>query len=305
MFKISIGIPAYNESENLTSLIKCLMSQVEEDFQIIEIIIVNDNSNDGTEKQISKIKDKIIKVVNNSQRLGQALSQNKILKRFKGDILVFLNADLFIKDNYFISKLISPFKMDKKIGLVSAKIIPLPANTFFEKIINYSQRFKASLYVKFNNSENIYLCCGRGRAFLRDFAKKISWPSINNEDAYSYLYCLTLNYKFVYQKNAEVYYRSPANYKDHHKQSCRFLKGSKALVAYFPKSLLKKEYNIPASELIKTSVEYLFKNPLLFISYFLIFSLVKLQASYSYQYSSRWDISKSSKRLNISDIKIS
>ena len=70
---VSIVIPAYNEYQNLTILIKEINFSIENEF-IYEIIVVDDNSSDKTQELINEKKFKNLKLLKNSKNLGQSYS---------------------------------------------------------------------------------------------------------------------------------------------------------------------------------------------------------------------------------------
>jgi len=267
---VTIGIPAYNEEANINKLFKSIIMQKKGDYFLKKIIIVLDACTDKTEEKVKELHDKRIRIIKNKNRIGQALSQNKILNESDTDILVLLNSDILL-DKRFIVELIKPFKKSKKMGIVSARAKAIPAKTFFERIINYSFEFKVSLFKNFNNSDNHYLCYGRARALSKDFIKKIKWPKIFSEDIYSYLKAKQLGFNFYYNSSAIFYYKSPDTFTDHIKQSVRFQKSIKELNQYFPISLIRRNYIIPKPLLAKYGLKFLIKNPILFLGYLLIF----------------------------------
>ena len=70
---VSIVIPAYNEYQNLTILIKEINFSIENEF-IYEIIVVDDNSSDKTQELSNEKKFKNLKLLKNSKNLGQSYS---------------------------------------------------------------------------------------------------------------------------------------------------------------------------------------------------------------------------------------
>lgn len=294
---ISIGIPAFNEDANIKQLLENLLEKNSNGFELKEIIVVSDSSTDNTVEKVLEVKDRRIKIIKNQIRLGQAKSQNKILKMFSGDVLVLLNADVLPTNRDLIKNIISPFYSDNKIGIVGGKVVPLPAQNFIESVLNFSVLIKQSVYEQVNNGDNAYLCHGRVRAFSKEFAKKFSWKEVVAEDAYSYLFCKRNNYKFYYQRSAQINYRSPQSLKDHLKQSTRFYENRRSLEKYFPKKLVGKSFFIPKYTLIKISLSLAIKNPLKAFAYIIILSLAKLQTKVYKNQNIKWESSISSKGL--------
>lgn len=293
---VSIGIPALNEEANIKALLNSILSQ-KGDFELKEIIIFSDCSTDNTVKFAKEINDARIKIIENNVRVGQAEGQNQIVKAVTGDYLILLNADVLLGDDTFIDKIIQPFLVNKKVGIVAPRIKPLQAETFFEKIINFSADLKQDMFISWNKGNNIYMCCGRARAFSKDCISHIVWPTSSSEDAYSYLVCLEKGFDFVYIDDAFVLYRSPENFNDHVKQSTRFMSGEKVMSKYFPESFVNDQYKIPFKITLKSAVKYFFKNPILFLLYFVVVVFCKIQSIFKKNTTSLWAVSASSKNL--------
>ena len=92
MIKVSIIVPVYNSEKYLEKCIKSLTHQTEKD---IEIILVNDGSNDNSEKIIKKYKDKRIKYISkNNEGIGK--TRNTGIKEAKGEYLMFIDSDDYV-----------------------------------------------------------------------------------------------------------------------------------------------------------------------------------------------------------------
>lgn len=114
--KISIIIPVFNEDKEILSCIKSLSGQSEKDF---EIIVVDDGSTDKTLEVLESLKPKVknLKVLRENHR-GAGAARNLGAKKAKGNILVFVDADMtFDKD--FIRNLVKPIETGVAIGTFS------------------------------------------------------------------------------------------------------------------------------------------------------------------------------------------
>lgn len=91
--KLSVIVPAYNEEENIGSLIDNVQSSLKIDF---ELVIVNDHSLDNTAKiVVNKINDfKNINLVENNLKPGFANALRTGFLNSKGDVVIPLMADL-------------------------------------------------------------------------------------------------------------------------------------------------------------------------------------------------------------------
>lgn len=98
MPKLSIVLPVYNVEKYLNESLNCLVGQT---FSDIEIICVNDCSDDNSAKILNDFADKNsrIKILNNEQNSGAGFSRNRGLEVAEGEYILFLDSDdIFEKD---------------------------------------------------------------------------------------------------------------------------------------------------------------------------------------------------------------
>ncbi|MBW4427332.1 MAG: glycosyltransferase [Nostoc desertorum CM1-VF14] len=87
--KISVIIPAYNSEKTIGHTIQSVLNQT---FTDLELIVINDGSQDLTLKIVTQIKDPRIKVFSYSNAGGN-ISRNRGLQRAVGEFVSFLDAD--------------------------------------------------------------------------------------------------------------------------------------------------------------------------------------------------------------------
>ena len=107
---VSIIIPAYNEERHIAACIESLLKQ--ECSDELEIIVVNNASRDGTAKILSTYAAKYpekIRVINLDRNLGPGGARNLAAKIARGEILIFLDADMTFPPD-FVEKLTRPIK---------------------------------------------------------------------------------------------------------------------------------------------------------------------------------------------------
>jgi GT2 family glycosyltransferase len=114
---VSVLITTYNSAHFLQ---KCLESLLQQDYGPLEVIIVDNASNDGTKDLIASAGPKI-KVIYNDTNTGFAAAQNQAARLAKGDWLLSLNPDVVLSPD-FVAKLISTGEMDPKAGVVCGKL---------------------------------------------------------------------------------------------------------------------------------------------------------------------------------------
>lgn len=104
---LSIVVPVFNEHETIASVIERIM-QVPE---LLEIVVVDDRSNDGTQAILQRLAAKhgIINLITHEQNLGKTAALASGFAKTRGDIVVVQDADLEY-DPADIPDLIEPIK---------------------------------------------------------------------------------------------------------------------------------------------------------------------------------------------------
>ena len=92
MPKISIIVPIYNASKYLN---KCIDSLINQTFDDIEIILINDGSIDDSEVIIKSYNDKRIRYFKNKNQ-GIGKTRNFGIDKAKGEYLMFVDSDDYI-----------------------------------------------------------------------------------------------------------------------------------------------------------------------------------------------------------------
>ena len=89
---VSVIIPYY---ENLRLLKKSLKSVLQQSYNNLEIILINDNPKKNLNFELKNIltNSKKIKIINNKINCGAGLSRNKGIKYSKGEYIAFLDSD--------------------------------------------------------------------------------------------------------------------------------------------------------------------------------------------------------------------
>ncbi len=98
--KFSIIIPTYNEENDIE---RTLISLVNIKYSNMEVIVVDD-SIDNTPNIVKKYKDKGVSLIVPNERRGRSEARNIGIRASSGDILVILNADVLLTQN-FIKKI--------------------------------------------------------------------------------------------------------------------------------------------------------------------------------------------------------
>jgi len=95
---LSIIIPLYN-AEN--TILRCIKSVTGQTFKDIEIIVVDDCSNDGSLSIVQNINDDRIIIIKNEKNMGTGASRNIGMEASSGSYIGFLDNDDYVDIDYF------------------------------------------------------------------------------------------------------------------------------------------------------------------------------------------------------------
>ena len=95
--KISIVIPVHNCNLYLN---KCITSIIQQTYKELEIIIVDDYSNDNSIENLN-INDNRIKIIRLEKCLGAARARNEGIKIASGKYISFVDSDDWLEPDYF------------------------------------------------------------------------------------------------------------------------------------------------------------------------------------------------------------
>lgn len=114
--KVSVIIPLYNGEKYIE---RCIESLINQSYKYLEILVIDDNSNDLSAEIIEKyiLNHSNIRYIKNNQTLGPAAARNKGLKYAEGEYILFLDCDDWIDLNC-IEKAVCKFSSDPDIDIV-------------------------------------------------------------------------------------------------------------------------------------------------------------------------------------------
>jgi GT2 family glycosyltransferase len=99
----------------------CLNSALQQDYQPLEVIVVDNDSADETRGVLARFGDRL-QVLRNPANVGFAAAQNQAIAHAQGDWLLSLNPDV-VMDPDFISKLVAFGEANPQIGTVCGKLL--------------------------------------------------------------------------------------------------------------------------------------------------------------------------------------
>lgn len=277
LYTVTIGIPAYNEENNIQNIISDLYKQKQKGYILEKIIIADDGSNDKTRKIVLEMskKNKKIQLIGNKIRVGKSTRLNQLYRTSTSDIYINFDADMRIFDDNVISEIVNKFK-NEKVGLVGGYSLPLRPNTIFEKIVVSWIDVWNEIKLNINSGNNIHNHLGCISAMRKDIYKNINIPDtfIADED-FIYFMVLKMNYKFKFANKAKAYYKPVANLQDFFYQHSRFLTIKNHISDYFGE-YVNEHYTVEKKAKYFALALGLIKNPIylmlgIFLQLFLIF----------------------------------
>lgn len=144
---ISIIIPTHNRKKQLE---QCVYSILNQSYDNFEIIIIDDDSKDDTEKMFSNCKNKRIKYFKNKKNQGVGCNRQKGYSLSNGDYIIFMDDDDYYLDFDYFSKCIKIFEENNNINTIcSNTIIHIEENNeYLPHILNMQESVNSIEYLE-------------------------------------------------------------------------------------------------------------------------------------------------------------
>lgn len=114
---VSIIIPTYNRKQEI---LDCLMSINKLNYDVFEVIVIDNGSTDNTVEAIEKLYT-TIKVIELKENLGAVGGRNLGIEKAKGNYLFFVDSDNILHTDC-LKELVHLAETDKNIGFVGPKM---------------------------------------------------------------------------------------------------------------------------------------------------------------------------------------
>lgn len=232
---VSIIVPVYNAEIRIK---KCIESILKQTYKNIEIILVNDGSNDHSGEICDNfaMNDERIKVLHQKNR-GPSVARNKGLQVATGEYVQFVDSDDYI-DSAMTEKLIKEIKKETQLVLCGYKVIK-NEKIVYNNIPNVSGVYEKTIFLEFFGElyDNLFINSPCNKLFNNRIIKKnnINFPeeinmgedllfnieylracdgeiSVSQDDSYNYIkhddYSLTKIYNKSYFENQKMLYET-------------------------------------------------------------------------------------------------
>ena len=158
---LTIIVPVYNEEKTIKNVLISL-EKLQQKIESIEIIVVNDGSNDDTLKILKENQNNYDILINNLQNKGKGNAVKSALEKANGKYITFQDADLEYDPqdfNKFVN-LINKFSPDLIIGSRFNYADYTRSHHFFNKIGNVCITFIFNLFYQttFTDVYSCYAC---------------------------------------------------------------------------------------------------------------------------------------------------
>ena len=212
MLRFSVIICTYNRSKLLVETIESILNiaKVRNDF---ELLIIDNNSKDNTKLEVERfLKDpRIIYKCEYNQGLSHA--RNRGMEEAKGEILVYLDDDIELVDNYF--EICDMTFSDNSISISGGKVLPYKVD--IPKWLPKKYYYLVSVFDLGDERINVEKLMGANYAIRTTVAKSIGLYNVNlgrkgnqllGGEEIDYLQrALSQNYKIVYEPFLIVYHK--------------------------------------------------------------------------------------------------
>lgn len=271
LYRVSIGVPVYNEERNIGKLIESILSQNE--FNFLEAIFVLSGCNDRSEAVVKKYmqKDNRLKLVIQKKREGKASAINLFLKKAEGNIAIISSSDVIL-DRNCLHNLLLPFR-ESRIGMTGVHPLPVRNSKNFIYLLNrIIWQLHHELCLKIPK-------LGEAIAF-RNVIDELPVDCAVDE-VYIEAFIKSKGYDLCYKEDAFVYSRCPMRFKDLFIQRMRIYWGHidvKSKYGY-------KVASLNMSLILRIVIQYLIKRPYMILPFMvlgLLESLARGIAVYKY-----------------------
>ena len=173
--KVSVIIPVYNVEKYLP---RCIKSVLDQTYQDLEIILVDDGTKDNSGIMCDEYatKDNRIRVIH-KENGGLSSARNSGIEIATGDAVFFLDSDDYLSTECIEKMVYLMEENDAGISIIQMKYIPENQNDeCAEKeienvvVMNSEQAIEESLYQK------LYTCCAPAKLYKRKVIGEVRFP---------------------------------------------------------------------------------------------------------------------------------
>src|ERR1700685_1500910 len=132
---VSITIVTYNSGRFIK---RCLESVLDQDYPFMEIIVIDNNSSDGTIDILEPFEDRC-RIIYNDENIGFAAAQNQAISLSRAEWILTLNPDVLLLQG-FMEALVNAGNLDTRVGTVCGKLLTMSSTFDFPEktLVDYT-----------------------------------------------------------------------------------------------------------------------------------------------------------------------
>jgi GT2 family glycosyltransferase len=115
---VSITVVTYNSAQVID---RCLDAVFQQEYQPLEVIVVDNASQDDSKSKLARYKNRI-RLIENDRNAGFAAAQNQAIAASRGQWVLTLNPDVLLQRG-FVERLAEAGNLDASVGAVSGKLL--------------------------------------------------------------------------------------------------------------------------------------------------------------------------------------
>ncbi len=294
MRSITVGIPSYNERQNIVNLLRA----IEEQHTPISEVLISDDSSDNTPSLVHNFAQHSlldIQLFHHDTRRGAAAAWNEILQRATGDIIVLYDADT-IPHPSCTEQLTS--HIQGNVGMCASNSQPVQAAGIAGRASVFISKWLRSVRLARLSQ---YTVMGRALAINSGEAKKIEIPTnIIAIDLYMQCKFLETGRDVIYNDGAIVYFKPANNIHDLASQVMRAVNGHKQIEEYVSSCGIGLPRRVAIANVVKNAA----KDPLGALSVTIGYLLIPYYRSrLEHTDTAKWHTAASSKTIDYPQLK--
>lgn len=176
MAEISIIIATWNAGKYLPQCLEAIFNQTYRDF---EVIIVDNNSTDGS-REFIKGKYPTILLVENNNNVGFCRANNQGIAKAKGRYILSLNSDLVLAKDFLLEFKKEIEQSDSRIGMFQSKILKIntkiidSTGLILSRARKFYNRGEGEIDVgQYDNKREIFGPCAAAALYKREMLEEI------------------------------------------------------------------------------------------------------------------------------------
>jgi len=192
---VSVVVPTYNR---LPYLKKCIESLLRLEYEVFEIIIVNDCSSDGTKEYLETLDNPRIKVHHNTSNRGKSQTRNQGVKLASYAIVAFIDDDC-AADSKWLDNLTQEFTKENTVFVIGQTLYVREGYQGY-----FPERMVRNLHAVWPGAGNIAY---RKDVFLQLGGFQSAYDYYNNEDTELAIRAVDRGFSFSRNPRAIVYHQ--------------------------------------------------------------------------------------------------